>query len=96
MDGKTLMSPSGIMMQPKPNPFDLLSVMTRTHSATTYSMSQPRLSTSSLKMTKFGWVAKAHSNARLDGSRPINLMKYQYFVLLDASVMRLAINVEYS
>jgi hypothetical protein len=36
MDASELINPSGMIIQPNPNPFDSRSVMTLTHSATTY------------------------------------------------------------
>lgn len=37
----------------------------------------------------------AHSRVRCDGSLPMSLMKYQYLVLEEASIIRFEINVEY-
>jgi hypothetical protein len=39
-------------------------------------------------------VERAHSRVRWEGSLPISLMKYQYLVLEEASIMRLEMSVE--
>jgi len=54
----------------------------------------PRLAASSDIITIFGYVYKAHSRARWEGSFPISLMKYQYFVAEALSVSILPISWE--
>lgn len=78
--------PSGIRTHPKFFPFLALS--------TTISLILLTISTkvsllnahSSEIMTTLGWVYKAHSRAKWEGSLPINLMKYQYFIAEALSV----------
>ncbi len=45
---------------------------------------------------QFGWVYKAHSKTKCDGSLPISLIKYQYFLAEAASVILFPINYEYN
>ena len=96
IDGKTFINPSGIKTHPKFNPFCSLSKTTLTVYSITSSISQAFPSICSLINTKLGWVDKAHYKAKLEGSLPMILIKYQYLVLEEASVIRLAVNVEYN
>ena len=86
--------PSGIKTVPKFLPWSALYTTTSAILFTISGRVSPLYEDSSEIIVRLGWVLRAHSIAKWDGSFPINLIKYQYLLADALSVSIFPISYE--